>query len=86
MEQMAAAIRAQRQAQFQAQLQAQLQSYAVQGGYYGQGGGYYQQGGGASVYSYFPNMGAGGSSTSVAHLGGGDTIVNAGGVMWWPGK
>ena len=79
---MAAAL----QAQYQQQLNAAVAQYQGQGGggYYDQGGGY-QQGGG-SVYSHFPNLGASGTGVSVANVGGGDTIVNAGGVMWWPGK
>jgi hypothetical protein len=73
------------QAQYQQQLNSTVQQYQGQGGgYYGQGGGY-QQGGG-SVYSHFPNLGASGTGVSVANVGGGDTIVNAGGVLWWPGK
>ncbi len=47
-----------------------------------QGGGFndsmYSNG---TVYSRFPNLGASGSSVTV---GGG--MVNAGGVLWWPGK
>jgi hypothetical protein len=39
-----------------------------------------------SVYQHFPNLGARGTGAGVADLGGGDTIVNAGGVRWWPGK
>ena len=78
------------QAQMQAQLQQQVQMYGGQGGYYGQGGGYYDQsgygGGGGSVYQHFPNLGASGTGVGVADLGGGDSIVNAGGVLWWPGK
>jgi len=27
-----------------------------------------------------------GTGVSVANVGGGDPIVNAGGVLWWPGK
>ncbi len=70
------------QAMYQQQLQQAVQQYSGQqgGGYYGQGGGY-QSGGGESVYSHFPNLGSSGTGVSV---GGG--IVNAGGVMWWPGK
>ncbi len=70
------------QAMYQQQLQQEVQQYSGQqgGGYYGQGGGY-QSGGGESVYSHFPNLGSSGTGVSV---GGG--IVNAGGVMWWPGK
>ena len=78
------------QAQMQQQLQQQVQRYGGQGGYYGQGGGYYDQsgygGGGGSVYQHFPNLCASGTGVGVADLGGGDTIVNAGGVLWWPGK
>jgi hypothetical protein len=81
------ALAAEMQAYYQAQLNAQVQQYQGQGGYYGQSGGYYnQQGGGGSVYSHFPNLGAGGTGVGVANVGGGDTIVNAGGVLWWPGK
>lgn len=51
----------------------------------GLGGGGYNESlygnGSGSVYSRFPNLGSSGSSVSV---GGG--IVNAGGVLWWPGK
>ena len=87
-EMLAAAMQSQAQNEYQAQLQAQVQAYQGQGGYYSQGGGYYDQGysGGGSVYSHFPNLGAGGTGVSVADVGGGDTIVNAGGVLWWPGK
>ncbi len=42
--------------------------------------------GGGSVYRHFPNLGSSGTSVTVADAGGGDTIVSAGGVMWWPGK
>ena len=78
------------QAQYQQQLNTAVQQYQGQA-YYGQGGGYYGQGGGyqqggGSVYSHFPNLGASGTGVAVADAGGGDTIVNAGGVLWWPGK
>lgn len=65
---------------------AALQRLMAAGG--GQGGpGHAGAGGsGGSVYSHFPNLGASGTGVGVADLGGGDTIVNAGGVMWWPGK
>lgn len=86
---MAQAVAAQYQAMYQQQLNQLVQQYYGQGqgggGYYGQGGGYYNQGGG-SVYSHFPNLGASGTGVSVGNVGGGDTIVNAGGVLWWPGK
>lgn len=87
-EMLAAVMQSQLQAEYQAQLENQVQSYQGQGGYYGDGGGYYDQGSGGrgSVYSHFPNLGAGGTGVSVADVGGGDTIVNAGGVLWWPGK
>lgn len=74
------------QAQMQQQLMQQVQSYGGQGGYYGNDGGYYGQGGGSSVYSHFPNLGASGTGVAVADFGNGDGIVNAGGVLWWPGK
>ena len=79
-------VAAEYQAQMQQQLMQQVQTYGGQGGYYGQGGGYYNQGGGGSVYSHFPNLGASGTGVGVANFGNGDGIVNAGGVLWWPGK
>ena len=42
--------------------------------------------GGDSVYRYFPTLGPTGTGVTVANAGGGDPIVNVGGVMWWPGK
>ena len=42
--------------------------------------------GGDSVYRYFPTLGPTGTGVTVANVGGGDSIVNVGGVMWWPGK
>ncbi len=70
------------------QMMAQAQ-HQGQGGYgaAGQGGGYNEAlYGGGSVYRHFPNLGASGTGVTVADAGGGDTIVSAGGVMWWPGK
>lgn len=82
---------AQYQAMYQQQLNELVMRYYGQGqggGYYSGGGGYYGQqgGGGGSVYSHFPNLGSSGTGVGVADLGGGDSIVNAGGVLWWPGK
>lgn len=55
--------------------------------YQGQGqGGYSSAYDGGSVYRHFPNLGSSGTGVTVADAGGGDTIVSAGGVMWWPGK
>jgi hypothetical protein len=42
--------------------------------------------GGDSVYRFFPTLGSSGTGVTVANAGGGDPIVNVGGVMWWPGR
>lgn len=66
---------AEMRAQMRAQLEQQIQMYCGQGGH-----------GGGSVYQHFPNPGAGGTGVGVTDLGGGDSTVNAGGVLCWPGK
>ncbi|MDJ0699204.1 MAG: hypothetical protein QNJ07_05060 [Woeseiaceae bacterium] len=69
---------------------ATIQAMAAAAAQQGQGsyGGGYNEAlyGGGSVYRHFPNLGASGTGVTVADAGGGDTIVSAGGVMWWPGK
>jgi hypothetical protein len=59
---------------------ALMQQYAAAAlqGAGAQGGGFYDSG---TVYSHFPNTGV-----SIAEFGNNDMIVNADGVMWWPGK
>ncbi len=65
----------------------QAMAAAQQQGQGSYGGGYDEAlYGGGSVYRHFPNLGASGTGVTVADAGGGDTIVSAGGVMWWPGK